>query len=277
LRKRNFFTQKYFFPLVLALLKKVFKFPQNQPEASTQLTMIKQATPFFWTRGGDRIMVAVPKNYRKKSLLLAWIVLFFSGTHKALGEDWKKIEDNDGIVVYMKQPSKDGTISVRGEGILNYSPQVVFSILENSKRANQWMPLVKERRTLEQIDENSRIEFTHIGLPWPLKDRYFIDTSRLDKNPQDGSLTISLRSVPNPNKKWLVDDKVLGFLHYSELKLIPMEQGKKTRLTIEVNTDPRGDIPLFLVNLQQRQWPKKFIEGLKGELEKDLLANSLAH
>lgn len=208
---------------------------------------------------------------------LTMITLLSTSIRTKATQEWEKIHDKDNILVFMKPPGKDGTISVRGEGILNFPVQTVFSVLEDNKRAAQWMPLVKERRVLEQVDADSRIELTHIGLPWPLKDRYFIDTSRLDKKTEDSSYVISIRSVLKPKKDWLLDDKVLGFLHYSELKLVPLEGGKKTRLTIEVNTDPRGDIPLFLVNLQQRQWPKKFIEGLIGELEEDARSTPLAH
>jgi len=212
---------------------------------------------------------------RIRAVKIVWSCLFSLcvGAYAArvLGDTkdtWKKIYDRNDIVVFMKDPSANGTISVRGEGLLGFSPAEVFSVIENTKRAPEWMPLVKERRTLEQLDATSRIDWTHIGLPWPLRDRYFIDRAQLTKNEQDGTYTISIKSVPEPKKSWLVDDKVLGFLHYSELTLTPLE-GKKTYLTIEVNTDPRGEIPLWMVNLQQRQWPRKFIEGLRDELLED--------
>lgn len=206
--------------------------------------------------------------------LFLWTAFIWDTVVQA--SDWEKIYEKDELIVYMKEPGKDGTISVRGEGILNFPLAAVYAVLEDNKRASQWMPLVKERRILKQLDPLSRIEMTHIGLPWPIKDRYFIDLSRLEKKP-DGTQVISIKSVEKPQKEWLMDDKVLGFLHYSELKLVPIDNAKKTRLTIEVNTDPRGEIPLWLVNLEQRQWPKKFIEGLRMELESDLKAKNIAH
>lgn len=210
---------------------------------------------------------------RNNSWYLVALISLALSSYSLQGLSWELLTDDDKILVYKKDPGADGSISVRGEAVLDFNPEQVYAVLEDNALAEKWMPLVKKRKILQQIDENSRIEYTHIGLPWPLQDRYFLDVSRVDRL-KDGVLKISIKSTDKPKPEWRDEGKVLGFLHYSELVLTPRENGKKTHILIEINSDPRGAIPQWMVNLQQRQWPREFIEGLKDQLQKK---NRLSH
>lgn len=222
-----------------------------------------------------KVTQSLKKNLspRNRSWYLAAFISLALGGYSVPGLSWELITDDDKILVYKKDPGADGSISVRGEAVLDSSPEQVYTVLEDNELAEKWMPLVKKRKILQQIDENSRYEYTHIALPWPLQDRYFLDLSRIDRL-KGGLLKISIKSTDKPKPEWKDDSKVLGFLHYSELVLTPQENGKKTHILIEINSDPRGAIPQWMVNLQQRQWPREFIEGLKDQLRKK---NLLSH
>ncbi len=182
--------------------------------------------------------------------------------------DWREISRDEGITIYLKPATESGTISVRGDATLNANAKHILDILADNKQASEWMPLVKERRDLKQLSETSRIEYTHIDLPWPVSDRYFINEATALNLP-NGGYHISVKSIENPPSEWLETGKVLGFLHFSELYLTPKEGGIKTFVSIEVNTDPRGLIPKWIINYEQRSWPKKFFLGLKRQLEKN--------
>jgi hypothetical protein len=181
-------------------------------------------------------------------------------------DGWEKISEEDDITVYMKPPSEHGTVSVRGDAVLNANIDDVFTVLANNSEAPQWMPFVVERYDLVQLSQNSRLEYTHVYLPWPLKDRYWLNRSEASPLPE-GGWHITTKSIDDPKPEWLRDDKVLAYMYFSELYLKPVADGTKTYITIELNTDPRGMLPKWLVNRQQRGWPRAFFKGLKKQLK----------
>lgn len=180
---------------------------------------------------------------------------------------WEKISDHDGIVVYMRDLAGSDVISLRGEATVDATVANIVVTMADNKTAAEWMPMVKERRDLEAISATERLELTHIGMPFPMSDRYFINRGKRE-DLDDGKVKLSVRSVDNPDAKYLDEDKVLGVLHTSEFLLVPVDGGQRTHITLEVNSDPKGLIPKWLVNTAQKSWPRKFFTGLASQLEK---------
>jgi hypothetical protein len=179
--------------------------------------------------------------------------------------DWELISDSDGIAVYRKNLEGVATISLRGETLLDATVLEVFEIMKDNEAAHEWMPLVAEKRELGPAGNSSRLEYTHINMPWPLTDRYFINIGTAEHLP-GGAMKLSVQSVESPAHR--DESKVLGELKYSEFLLTPEADGAKTRIALEVNTDPKGLVPKWLVNAAQKSWPRNFLNNLKEQLAK---------
>ncbi len=203
------------------------------------------------------------------ALVLSLIVI----AAPAVAEDatWEKVSDADGIVVYARNLDGVPTISLRGEAVIDARVQDVFDAMKDNETAHEWMPLVVEKRDLKAMGSNQRLEYTHVAMPWPFTDRYFVNTGTVE-HLADGGLKVFVKSVENPEYK--EDDKVLGELKYSEFLLLPADGGAKTRIKLEVNTDPKGLLPKFIVNAAQKGWPRDFLKGLMGQVAK---RRTLAH
>jgi hypothetical protein len=198
----------------------------------------------------------------KLILFLLQAASLFLSVSRVHASEWIKISDDQGIKVFQKKDVAEGTgVSFRGETLIAAEVEDILRVMADNSKAHRWIPLVQERRDLKQINENERIEYTHVNMPWPLTDRYFINRAKAERLP-DGQMRIFVQSVPTPNAEWLEKEKVLGFLHYSEIMLSPQESESKTRMVIEINSDPKGLIPKFLVNAAQKSWPTKFFTGL---------------
>ncbi len=189
---------------------------------------------------------------------------------------WERLSDEDGIVVYQKDLAGVATISLRGEAVLDANPEDVFAVMKDNAAAHEWMPMVVEKRDLKQISETERIEYTHISMPWPLSDRYFVNSGTVE-HLADGTLKVFVKSVDKP--EYAEVDKVLGELKYSEFLLKPVDDGQRTSLVLEVNTDIKGHVPKWMVNAAQKSWPRKFLTGLRDQLAKrgKLHPPALAH
>lgn len=197
---------------------------------------------------------------------LVAVTLFFQAAPALADEPaWEKVSDEDGIVVYSRNLDGLATISLRGEAVIDASVQEVFDTMKDNTTAHEWMPLVAEKKDLQAMGANQRLEYTHVKMPWPLTDRYFVNTGTVEKL-DGGGLKVFVKSVENPTHR--DDDKVLGELKYSEFLLLPEADGAKTRIKLEVNTDPKGMIPKFIVNAAQKGWPRDFLTGLRKQILK---------
>lgn len=210
-----------------------------------------------------------------KMMIASVVLMMATGTARA--SEWQQLSDENGITVYQKNEQGDG-ISLKGETVIAARLDDIINVMKENSTAHLWMPMVAERRDLYEISNTERIEYTHIAMPWPVSDRYFINrakATRLD----NGQMRVFVQSIDDPDPKYFEADKVLGFLHYSEIMLTPVNNGNGTHITVEINSDPRGLIPKFLVHMAQRAWPVDFFNGLIRILEKagSIQTQNMAH
>lgn len=203
--------------------------------------------------------------------------MFLLFANQAQASEWQQVSDNDGITVYQKSEPGDG-LSLKGETVIPARLDDVVNIMKDNNLAHLWIPRVASRRDLYQISDMERVEYTHVAMPWPVTDRYFINRAKSTRL-ANGQMRIFVQSLDNPDSKYFEADKVLGFLHYSEIMLTPVDNGTGTHISIEINSDPRGLLPKFLVHAAQRNWPIDFFTGLTGMLTKagTITAKNLAH
>lgn len=208
-------------------------------------------------------------------MLLSTLVL---GGH-AGASDWEKISEDDGVTVYQRKGEATGTgVSFRGETVVPARIDDILHTMADNSKAHLWMPMVKTRRDLKEIGPTERIEYTHIGMPWPVTDRYFINRAKAERL-ANGQMRIFVQSEEKFEAAWEDKEKVLGFLYYSEFMLTPIDSGERTHMVIEINSDPRGLLPKFIVNAVQKSWPRQFFAGLTRMLKEAQLIRdgSLAH
>ena len=56
--------------------------------------------------------------------------------------------------------------------------------------------------------------------------------------------------------------------HPFAVGLLWIDEGKRTRLTIEVDADPKGALPPFVVNFFQKDWSRDTIKGIRKQTKK---------
>ena len=200
-----------------------------------------------------------------KRLLFFITTMCISYTGLSAADSWVQIGEDEGITVFQKQETDSEIISLRGETTLNTTIDKIQEILRDNSIAHHWIPLVKVKKDIKIINHNERIEYTHVDLPWPLDDRYFVNKAQSETRP-DGKVVSYVKGIEEHEIK--EDDKVMGFLYFSGVTMTPLEGGKKTHLIVEINSDPKGSIPKWLVNVFQKDWPVKFFTGLKEQIEK---------
>jgi len=165
-----------------------------------------------------------------------------------------------------KPATEDDIVTFNGTAVLDASAEDVVSAMRDNGTAARWMPMVGERYTLREQSATRRVEYTHMKLPWPATDRYFVSSSEITLL-DGGEMLIVVQSVDPKDFEagWSRANKVLATFHHSEFRVKPLD-GRRAELSFLVRTSAGGVLPTWLVSMGQKNWPRDFVVRLRDEL-----------
>jgi hypothetical protein len=203
-----------------------------------------------------------------KALWIALLILSScepSGRRNPSSEDqepWSLISNEDGISSF-RGHAEDGLVVFRGDVDIDAGISTVASLLYQVSLREEWVSGLKENRMIEERSLTDRIEYNRIAVPWPFQDRDFVYQVkvRVSKNPS--CIVIEMKSIDDPREP-KHSGVVRGNMIHSRYELIETgNEAKRTHVRAEVAVDPQGVIPTWIVNLTQREWPRKTLGKMR--------------
>lgn len=182
--------------------------------------------------------------------------------------DWMHISTRDGVDIYAKKERNTPIRWLRAEGIVNGRIEDLVAILRNVEGAKDWVPNLIERSYVENISDLEAVLYDVSDLPWPVKDRDMVLHHKLTMSEDKKSLILNFESVEHPKKS--KSDKYVR-AKVTDGKLIFTPKGNKTAVQLTLLVDPRGTIPIWVVNLVQVDMPYDFIMSLNRYASKTQL------
>jgi hypothetical protein len=181
-------------------------------------------------------------------------------------DDWKLLGNDHGITVYSRQAPGSSIVALRGTGTIDAPLWKIAAILLDTKRAKEWADSLKESRMVRRIGPAAYVEFNHIGLPLILKDRDFVSEVRIDVNPDAKTFALVYKPADDPIVPATHD--VRGEITTGAFRLTSLEKDRRVALDAEVQCDPKGAIPAWIVNLFQKNWPLNTFQALQKQAAK---------
>jgi len=177
---------------------------------------------------------------------------------------WKKLSDELGIRTYQEKNSAHDVVAFRGETTIPTSLVRIAAVLKDESVRKEWIDSLEEQKILEHVSDLEQIEYNHSKVPWPFHDRDFVYKVKVKVNREaTRSMVISMVSTTSPlqhERDGIVRGEILHSFYY--MKEIPGPE-PKTEVLIEMALDPKGAIPLWMVNLTQKKWPHNTLLALK--------------
>jgi hypothetical protein len=175
---------------------------------------------------------------------------------------WQMVSDKNNIRLYV-QSSIDGALPFKAETTFDVAPDILFNILMDYPRKHHWSPKLKKVK-LHRKNHDEYIFSEYYSTPWPASDREFL-LRGVTKKLLDGGFVLYASSLmdkklEDPNYVQ-ADVKILNF----KARRISENQ---THVVFEFQGDIKGFIPIWISNIIQRKWPRKFLLALKGEVDK---------
>jgi hypothetical protein len=198
--------------------------------------------------------------------LFAALALLFVASPAAAGA-WEKIDEEDGIKVFRKEVPGSPLVAFRGEAMVSAPIEKLLWVLADNAHRTDWVDRLKKSVVLQTNGSYEYIVYQHFGLPFPISDRDYVYRGRATRD-KNGVVTLDIASVTHPKAPATVG--VRANLIGSRYVLTP-KGPEKTYVVVEIHTDPKGAIPTWLVNLIQKSWPMKTMQGLRSQVAKSFV------
>ncbi len=182
---------------------------------------------------------------------------------------WEVIHEKGDTKVYKSKNKLPGSdiIPIRAHSIFNAPVKKVLTLLQDTKGRLNWVPRLKEARTIKKLSPYHHIEYSRYTAPWPFYDRSFVIRNKGHFD-DEGSYYARMEST---EIKGLKEGKrlVRGKSHFGIVIIKPLDGGKKSYLEMAFLTDFKGNIPDWVINIIQHRWPLDSFARIRKELKKD--------
>lgn len=199
------------------------------------------------------------------SLLIMGTSMIASANSLLTLRDWEKVKQEDGVTVYINKTGDSQIVRVKTEVTINSPITNIQTILDDVDNRKEWVPFLTESRVLHDFSPTEKLEYSIFYGPWPAYDRDFV--YRITLNYKDNHKIIySMISEISPFMHEQ-EDKVRAQLIESYYTLIALDD-KTTQVELIFHADPKGYLPVWIVNIIQRVLPYLILKNLKELAEK---------
>lgn len=185
---------------------------------------------------------------------------------------WEELGNDDGILVHRREIPDSDIVAFKGEAVIDAPIAKVANVLIDTSRKLEWVADIKQAKNVREISEFERIEYNHTGTPWPVRDRDFVFHAKVELDRANKTVVFRLKSILDPSMPEA--SPVRGELKESSYTLTSIENDTRTRVLVQIQADPKGSLPRWVVNLTQKKWPRKTLNGIRLQVAKaDVLEN----
>lgn len=193
-----------------------------------------------------------------------WAMLAMCVCSTSWAGEWQDEGVIKGVHVWSREEPNTGVMSFRGEIVANVHIQKLITVFADRSQRRYWVDRFDATTTLEKPSPLSEIYWIKFKLPAMISNRDYVLRADGELDPGNRVFTAKIKSV-NDRRKGEDDCCVRATVNRTFYRFTALKAANgqpRTKLEVEVNTDPKGLLPNWLVNLIQKEWPSKTLNGL---------------
>jgi hypothetical protein len=210
------------------------------------------------------LLALAPPNPWRMALLAA--VLLVLPLPAGAEETWTHDTTDQGVEVSTRTDAGRNLPIFRGVGTVDAGVFEILAVMDDIAHYTEWMSSCAGARVVKQINEFERIEYNRIAAPWPVSDRDVTLRSWVEASARKRDVWARFESITvsevGPVAGVVRMPRLAGFYH-----LEPIDAGH-TKVTYQVDADPGGLLPDWLVKLTSRKLPIQTLVGLRAQVTK---------
>lgn len=165
---------------------------------------------------------------------------------KSPGADWTEAYRTGELVIFTKDVEAGRRIVAISE--VSAPPEVVFNVLTDFDHYPDFMPYIKESKVLSRMGDSEVVTYARIAPPFVSERDYPLKVRMTRGTPMNGGM-FKVEWTASSEARPEVEGVVRVKLNEGSWLVEPLQDGKRTRLTYTLLTNPGGLIPVFVVNM----------------------------
>jgi hypothetical protein len=189
----------------------------------------------------------------------------------ALAQGWKLNSTKDGITSYTREVPGSGIKALKMETDYDATASQLVAVILDINKCADWLYSTKSCAIVKSVSPAELYYYSEISFPWPTSNRDFVSHVKVSQDAATGIVNINAENVSLfvPEKKGIVRIKE------SRGKWILKSIGKnKIHVVYELQVDPGGSLPAWLVNMLSVKGPYESFKNLREQVKKPAYANA---
>ncbi len=180
--------------------------------------------------------------------------------------DWDLVSSEQGILTYQLKKSPSDAVVFRGQVDLEADRVTVLSVMNSPELRGSWMDGILSSEKVQSLDGFNRIEYYKIHVPWPFQNRDFVFKVSGNWDKEKDVVDLMAESTTHPDRPEQ-SGIVRGNMVWGRTRVFPAQVPGKVTLDLSAAIQPKGVVPLWLIRLTQKNWPRNTLTKLKKVIE----------
>lgn len=201
----------------------------------------------------------------------AFLFSFLLVSMFSFGQDWKLRTDKNGIRVYSKQVPGSRINALRVESDFAASASQLVAVILDINTSTDWLYSTKSATLLKTVSPAEVYYYSEVSFPWPASNRDFVAHIKVNQNPATKVVNVHAENVAAlvPEKPGIVRVKQSIGNWY----ITPLDRNH-IHVQYELQVDPAGALPAWLVNMLSTKGPFESFKNLRTQLERPVYASA---
>ena len=179
--------------------------------------------------------------------------------------DWEVIAQQEGITVSRRPVEGRSFPQLRAIGEVPGTPYEVLAILLDVPAHVDWRPDCVESRLVQRTDTWQSVVYTVTGAPWPVADREIVVSNEVVFIDPPSQLKVTFAALAAPDVKHRRGTvRIKAATGFFAIEAI---DNRHSRVHYEVDADPGGSLPKWVITAQSTKNPLGTLTGLRRRLE----------
>lgn len=179
---------------------------------------------------------------------------------------WVFATSEAGISVSVRSDDSRSLPMFRGIGTVDASILDILAVLDDTGRHTEWMANCAKAKVIRHLGEFDRIVYNRTASPWPVSDRDVVLLGSIEGSMIKREVWSYFKAVSEPGNGPIDGivrmPRLKGFYHLQAL------DDTHTRVTYQIDADPGGMLPDWLVSRATKRLPIDTISGLRRQTQK---------
>jgi len=188
-----------------------------------------------------------------------------------MAQDWKLRTDKNDIKVYSRQVPGSRINALKVESDFAASASKLIAVILDINTSTEWLYSTKSCTLLKTVSPSELYYYSEVSFPWPASNRDFVAHIKVSQNPATKLINVHAENVSMlvPEKKGIVRvTQSVGNWY-----ITPLDKNH-IHVVYELQVDPAGSLPAWLVNMLSTKGPFESFKSLRTQLQKPAYANA---